>query len=114
MSLQLAVFGLPGGMEWIFIGVVSLLVFGRRLPDVARSVGKSIVEFKRGLRDAKSEMDLAETHDQQSLPGNSERPTLEARAGDNALQPPAAADPTPKPKSDSPPVSSETERAGDS
>ena len=53
----LAIFGLPGGMEWIVIGVLALLIFGRRLPDVARSVGKSIVEFKRGLRDVKNDID---------------------------------------------------------
>lgn len=53
----LAMFGLPGGAEWIIIGVIALLIFGRRLPDVARSVGKSIVEFKKGLRDVKDEID---------------------------------------------------------
>lgn len=52
-----AMFGLPGGGEWIIIGLIALLIFGRRLPDVARSVGKSIVEFKKGLRDVKDEID---------------------------------------------------------
>lgn len=50
-------FGLPGGAEWIIILVVALLIFGRRLPDVARSVGKSIVEFKRGINDVKDDVD---------------------------------------------------------
>jgi len=54
----LALFGLPGGSEWIVIGLVALLIFGRRLPDVARSVGKSIVEFKKGLKDVKNEIDV--------------------------------------------------------
>ena len=54
----LAIFGLPGGAEWIVIAVIALLIFGRRLPDVARSVGKSIVEFKRGLKDVKNEIDV--------------------------------------------------------
>jgi sec-independent protein translocase protein TatA len=54
----LAWFGLPGGMEWVAILVVALLIFGRRLPDVARSVGKSIVEFKKGLKDVKTEIDV--------------------------------------------------------
>ncbi len=49
---------MPGPIEWAVICVVALLVFGRRLPDVARSVGKSIVEFKRGLRDVKDEVDI--------------------------------------------------------
>ena len=55
--LTLAMFGLPGGTEWLVIGVVALLIFGRRLPDVARSVGKSIVEFTKGLRDVKDDID---------------------------------------------------------
>ncbi len=52
------VFGIPGGWEWIIIGLVALLIFGRRLPDVARSIGKSIVEFKKGLKDVKGEIDV--------------------------------------------------------
>ena len=48
--------GLPGGWEWIIIAIIALLIFGRRLPDVARSVGKGIVEFKRGLRDVEDEV----------------------------------------------------------
>lgn len=55
----LAMFGLPGGIEWVVILMVALLLFGRRLPDVARSIGKSIVEFKRGMRDVKDDIDTA-------------------------------------------------------
>jgi sec-independent protein translocase protein TatA len=43
--------GLPhNGMEWIIIGVIALLLFGKRLPGVARSLGTGIVEFKKGLK----------------------------------------------------------------
>ena len=41
--------GLPGGGEWFVILVVALLLFGKRLPEVAHSMGESITEFKRGL-----------------------------------------------------------------
>lgn len=58
MNLQaLAIFNLPGGTEWIVILIVGLLLFGRRLPDIARSVGKSIVEFKRGIKDVRNDIE---------------------------------------------------------
>ncbi|MCA8949292.1 MAG: twin-arginine translocase TatA/TatE family subunit [Planctomycetes bacterium] len=44
-------FGLPGGWEWIAILVVVLLLFGHRLPGMARSLGSGITEFKRGLKE---------------------------------------------------------------
>ena len=49
---------MPGTIEWIIIAVVALLIFGRRLPEVARSVGKSIVEFKKGIKDVKDDIDV--------------------------------------------------------
>lgn len=41
-------FGL-GTIEVCIIGFVSVMLFGSRLPKVARQVGQSIVEFKRGF-----------------------------------------------------------------
>ncbi|MCA9297190.1 MAG: twin-arginine translocase TatA/TatE family subunit, partial [Phycisphaerales bacterium] len=49
-STTLAIFGLPGGGEWIVILVLGLLIFGRRLPEIGRSAGKAIVEFKKGVK----------------------------------------------------------------
>jgi sec-independent protein translocase protein TatA len=40
---------LPGGSEWIIIALFGLLLFGKRLPEVGKSLGRSIVEFKKGL-----------------------------------------------------------------
>lgn len=40
----------PGWMEMAVIGVIALLLFGKRLPEVARSLGKGIVEFKKGVK----------------------------------------------------------------
>jgi sec-independent protein translocase protein TatA len=49
--------GIPGGWEWIVILVVALLIFGKRLPEIARSVGKSLTEFKKGINEAKDTTD---------------------------------------------------------
>jgi sec-independent protein translocase protein TatA len=58
MGLQtLAFFSLPGGAEWLVILIFGLLLFGRRLPEVARSLGKSIVEFKKGIKDVRDDIE---------------------------------------------------------
>jgi sec-independent protein translocase protein TatA len=43
--------GLPGGYEWLIVLFIILLLFGKRLPGVARSLGQGISNFKRGLSD---------------------------------------------------------------
>jgi sec-independent protein translocase protein TatA len=47
----------PGTTEWIIILIVALLLFGKRLPDIARSLGKSMTEFKKGLNEAQQTKD---------------------------------------------------------
>lgn len=47
----LGIFNLPGNSELLIILAIGLLLFGKRLPEVGRSLGKGIVEFKRGLKD---------------------------------------------------------------
>ncbi len=42
--------GMPGGYEWLAVLLVALLLFGKRLPEVARSMGQSITEFKKGIK----------------------------------------------------------------
>ena len=45
----LAFFGMPGWQEVCIIAVLGFLIFGNRIPGIARSLGQSFVEFKRGL-----------------------------------------------------------------
>lgn len=50
MSPVLAIFGL-GTSELLIIAVIALLLFGMRLPKLARSLGQSVNEFKQGMKD---------------------------------------------------------------
>ena len=70
-------FWMPGPWEMAIIAVVALLLFGRRLPEVGRSLGKGIVEFKKGLRDVQDEVSKA-----------SEEPPPPPPAGKPPTQPP--------------------------
>jgi len=45
-----------GIMEMIVIGAIAVLLFGKRLPEVARTVGKSYYKFRKGLGDLQSDV----------------------------------------------------------
>ena len=47
--LPLANFGNLFGVDGLIILAIGLLIFGRRLPEVGKNLGKTIVEFKKGL-----------------------------------------------------------------
>ncbi|MFZ4573280.1 MAG: twin-arginine translocase TatA/TatE family subunit [Phycisphaerales bacterium] len=49
MYTSLAIFGNLGVFELIVVLAIGLLICGRWLPEVGQSVGKGIVEFKKGL-----------------------------------------------------------------
>jgi sec-independent protein translocase protein TatA len=71
----------PGGMELVIILLVILLLFGStRLPQLARGMGKSISEFKKGISEggAEDEAELAEKRREQL------RDAERAREGDLA------------------------------
>jgi sec-independent protein translocase protein TatA len=44
----------PGPFEMMLLAGLGLLIFGKRLPEVGRNIGKGIVEFKKGLKEAEN------------------------------------------------------------
>jgi sec-independent protein translocase protein TatA len=52
----IAWFGTP---ELILILVIALLLFGTRLPKVARSMGQGLTEFKKGIKGVKDDVEKA-------------------------------------------------------
>ncbi len=60
-------FGL-GPWEISLVVIVLLLLFGRRLPKVAGSLGRSVVNFKKGLRevDFRADVDKALSEEQKT------------------------------------------------
>ena len=47
------------GMEWVIAGIfIVVLIFGaKKIPELARSMGKASVEFKRGKLEVEQELD---------------------------------------------------------
>lgn len=63
-------FGL-GTPELIWIFLILLLLFGAaKLPQIGRSIGKTISEFKKGMREAESEADKEGKKEEVNLPAN--------------------------------------------
>ena len=56
MNLPFAFIGLEP-WHWLVIAVVGILLFGKRLPEVGRSLGKGIIEFKKGLKGLEDEVE---------------------------------------------------------
>ena len=55
MDVFLGVFQF-GPLEIALVAMAALLLFGKRLPDLARSLGKGVTEFKKGLSGVENEL----------------------------------------------------------
>jgi sec-independent protein translocase protein TatA len=71
--LHTLAFGMPGIEEMIVIAVFGVVIFGKRLPEVGRSIGKSIVEFKKGLKGIDDEVDAQSSMPAVTVPSTSVR-----------------------------------------
>lgn len=60
MNMEILGFWTPSGFELVVIALIALLLFGKRLPEVARGLGKGVVEFKKGLKGVEEEVEDAD------------------------------------------------------
>ena len=61
----MTLFAMPFGLglpEILVIMVVGVLLFGKRLPDMGRYLGKSITEFKKGMKGLEDDVDTMANH----------------------------------------------------
>ena len=50
----------PQGLDWLWILLIILVIFGgKKLPELARSIGKGLSQFKKGLHEVEDEVEKA-------------------------------------------------------
>jgi sec-independent protein translocase protein TatA len=75
---------MPSFPEMLIIMAVGLILFGKRLPEVGKNLGKGIVEFKKGLKGIEEELDMSSNSTTSSA---TPRPPLQTRLPDQPTQP---------------------------
>ena len=88
----LLAFGLGYG-EMMVVGLIALLLFGKRLPEVARSLGKGVTEFKKGLHGLEEELDQTGSATHRELPHSTESQAPRAPKFEPPTSPPTEARP---------------------
>lgn len=65
MTNSILAFGMPGGWELVVIVLVIILLFGaKKIPELAKGLGKGIREFKDASKEIKDEIDKGVNEDE--------------------------------------------------
>jgi TatA/E family protein of Tat protein translocase len=68
---------LPHGMEWLWIALIVLLLFGAdKLPKLARGLGKSLGEFRKAKEEFEKEIHAAANTDETKALAEKNNPTV--------------------------------------
>lgn len=63
--------GMPGGMEWAIIAVIVILIFGgKKIPELAKGIGKGIKDFKKAVKDDEETTETASTDEPKKVEKN--------------------------------------------
>jgi TatA/E family protein of Tat protein translocase len=83
--------------EVLVVMVLALLIFGKRLPEVGRSLGRGIVEFKEGLKGAAASLGSSDKADPdlESTPPPAESPPAESSPAESSPAESSPAESTP-------------------
>jgi sec-independent protein translocase protein TatA len=60
VNVPLLFIGGLGAPEMIIVLIIGLLLFGSKLPEVGRQLGRSLMEFKKGVKGFTDDMHAAE------------------------------------------------------
>lgn len=86
--------GTPGPLEIILIFLVVLLIFGaKRIPEIARGIGKGIREFKDATSDISRELNMEDQRQQINRPQPPQQGTPAPRGGTTQAQEQAPPEP---------------------
>jgi sec-independent protein translocase protein TatA len=82
----LALIGPIGTTEALVLLVLGLLIFGRRLPEVGKSLGKGIVEFRKGLAGIEQEVHESANRPSSQPPAAPPPPPANLPSGERVAQ----------------------------
>jgi sec-independent protein translocase protein TatA len=85
-----------GNLNWVEVLVilfVGLLIFGSRLPEVGRSLGRGLLEFKKGLRGVQDQMNEIERESDRQVEAELRSREQERQAARSDAAPPEPRNP---------------------